>query len=310
MRTDSTEGRYQGTDELDRVDLAFELSGTLTALAVAPGQTVQPGDVVGKQDDALDREQREIRVRELDVARSDLALIRAGSRKEDVRATRAQLNAAIATERSLVDDLARERALANKGALAGAHLGTLDAALARARGERTSLEEKLQMLTKGARTEEIGRALARVQLAEQALALEDKRREKRALTTRAGGTVEDTYVDPGEIAAAGATVATIVDRRQPYADVFVPVVDAPRFRIGAPVEVMVEGLAAPTPGVVERVAPRAEFTPRFVYSPRERPSLMIRVRLRLTDETGALHAGLPAYARLRESLVSPPGHAP
>ena len=51
-------------------------------------------------------------------------------------------------------------------------------------------------------------------------------------------------------------------------------------------------------GAVEWIAPHAEFTPRFVYSPRERPNLTVRVRVRLDDPEGRLHAGLPAYAEL------------
>ena len=91
---------------------------------------------------------------------------------------------------------------------------------------------------------------------------------------------------------------SLVDRSRPYADVFVPATDAPKAKLGAAVAVVVEGDAHEVAGTVERVYPQLEFTPRFVYSPRERPNLLVRMRVRLDDREGRLHAGLPAYARL------------
>jgi HlyD family secretion protein len=303
-KADVTDGRYQGMVELEQVDLGFELGGRVATLAVHPGQDIAAGEAIATQDDELDREQREIRARELDVAKAELALIQAGSRAEDVRAARAQLAAARTTEQALTKDVARERALVDRGAIAGAHLDDLEAQLARARGERSALEQRVRALASGARDEEVARAAARVALAEQALELEDKRLGKRKLVTPVAGTVLDTYLDPGELATPGAPVASVVDRRHPYADVFVPVAEAPAFQVGAPVALSLEGLPGEHPGTVERVFPHAEFTPRYVYSPRERPNLMIRVRVRLTDETGAMHAGLPAYVRLAPTAVA------
>ena len=306
---DITAGRYQGMIELEQVELGFELGGRVAELLVQPGQEVKPGDPIARQDDTLDKEQREIRARELEVARSDLALVAAGSRVEDIRASRAQLSAARTTEQTLAREVERERALVARGAVAGARLDDLEAQLARARGERATVSERSRVLTKGARGEELARAQSRVALAEEALALEDKKLEKRVVTSPVAGTVLDTFLDPGEIAGAGATVAAIVDRRHPYADVFVPVDEAPRLRIGAAMTIAVEGAATEAAGTVERVFPRAEFTPRYVYSPRERPNLVIRVRVRITDDTGALHAGLPAYARLAagKAIAGSPG---
>jgi len=305
---DITDGRYQGMIELEQTDLGFELGGKLAALDVHAGMDIAAGDPIAHQDDELDREEREIRARELDVAKSELALIQAGSRAEDVRAARAQVTAAKANEAALIKDVEREKSLVSRGAVPGAHLDDLEAQLASASGNRTALEQKLRALSAGARDEEVARAAAKVALAEQALELEDKKLDKRKLTAPIAGTVLDTYVDPGEIATPGAPVATIIDRHHPYADVFVPVADAPKFTVGAPIGLAVEGIAGEHPGTVERIFPHAEFTPRFVYSPRERPSLMIRVRVRLTDDTGELHAGLPAYARLAPTAIAQDHH--
>lgn len=295
---DITDGRYQGMVEHEQVDLGFEVSGRVAEILVRPGQEVTAGTVIARLDDTLDRQTREIRARELAVARADLALIAAGSRAEDVRAARAQVTAARATEATLRKQLERDRALVEKGVIAGAVVDDMAAQLARAVGERAMLEERLRALSSGAREEEVARAQARVASAEQALALEDSRLDKRVLRASIAGSVLDTYIEPGEVVAAGVAIATLIDRLEPYADVFVPVGRASAITVGAPVSLALEGAPAEVTGKVERVFSHAEFTPRFVYSPRERPNLMMRVRVRLHDPERRLFAGLPAYARI------------
>ena len=294
-KADVTDGRYQGMIEYDTRDLSFEQPGRVVELAVVRGQAVGQGAAIGKQDDTLDRQARTVDARAVAVAQADLDLVKAGSRAEDVRAAQAQLGSLIAAEKNAQVELDRQKALVDKGALPGATLDALVAQLAGATGARQAQEERLRALRKGARPEEIDRAAARVAQATEALALDDKRLEKRALIAPADGIVQDVYLQAGELAGAGLPVVSLVDTRAPYADVFVPVPDAPRVTIGDAASLKVEGLDAEAHGTVELIYPDAEFTPRFVFSPRERPNLMVRVRVRLDDPEGRLHAGLPAY---------------
>jgi hypothetical protein len=41
-----------------------------------------------------------------------------------------------------------------------------------------------------------------------------------------------------------------------------------------------------------------EYIPRFLFSSRERPNLVARVRVRIDDPGGRLHAGAPAAVEL------------
>lgn len=300
-KADVTDGRYQGMIEYDQRDLSFEQPGRVVTLAVHRGERVAAGAPIARQDDTIDRQAKDVDTRAIAVAQSELDLVKAGSRPEDVRAAEAQLTAAKAAEKNAQIELARQRTLVEKGALPGAGLDALEAQLAGATGTRQAQEERLRALRKGARVEEIDRAAARVAQASEALALDDTRLGKRALTAPADGIVQDVYLQSGELAAAGMPVVSLVDTRHPYADVFVPVADAPHVRIGDAASLRVEGLATLARGAVELIYPEAEFTPRFVFSPRERPNLMVRVRVRLDDPDGRLHAGLPAYVTFGEA---------
>jgi hypothetical protein len=68
--------------------------------------------------------------------------------------------------------------------------------------------------------------------------------------------------------------------------------------VGAPTTLRVDGVASELNGRIEHVFPRAEFTPRFLFSEGERPNLVIRVRVRIDDPKHLLHEGVPAFVRL------------
>jgi HlyD family secretion protein len=296
-RADVTEGRYQGMIAFDQRELAFETAGRLTEVTVRRGQRLVAGAVVARQDEVVDRQARAVDVRAVELAEADLAVVRSGSRAEDVRAAEAKLGASKAAEKNAQLELARDRTLVARGAIGAAGLDLLEAQLAATTGARQADEERLRALRRGARTEEVARATARVTQAQEALVLDDRRLERRTLVAPVGGVVEDVFLEPGEVAGAGVPIAAVVDASHPYADVFVPVPEAPRVRVGAVAHLRIEGApgdGGELAGVVELIYPDAEFTPRYVFSPRERPNLMLRVRVRLTGED--LHAGLPVFA--------------
>ena len=54
----------------------------------------------------------------------------------------------------------------------------------------------------------------------------------------------------------------------------------------------------PSSAAVEHISKETEFTPKFLFSERERPHLVIRVRVRIEDPTRRLHAGIPAFAEI------------
>jgi HlyD family secretion protein len=294
-RADLTAGRYQGMIEYDERAISFEGSGRVVELRVQRGQAVKTGDLIARQDDALDRDSRAVDGRAAAVAQADLDLVKAGARSEDVRTAEAQLASARITEKQAETELERQRFLLQKGARPQAGMESIEAQVAAARAARQSQEERLRELRRGARIQEIERAAARVAQANEVLRGSDERIQKRRLTSPMDGVVRDVYIEGGEVAAAGSPVVSIADLRHPYADVFVPVPQAPSVRVGDTALLRVEGLPTEVQGVVEVIYPQAEFTPRFVFSPRERPNLVIRVRVGLEDNEGRLHSGLPAY---------------
>jgi HlyD family secretion protein len=301
---------YQGTIELEERVLGFEAPGRVQSIEVYRGQVVEAGAVLARLDPSLEELAAAARAAEAAAAAAQADLVREGARDEDVRAIAARVRAAQAAENLVRRDLEREAALQGRGVTPTSVVKSLEGQLERAIAERQALEHQLRGLREGARPPELAGAEARARAAQIAHEIEQKRLERYVLRAHEPGTVLDVHAERGEVVATGTPVVTLADRTRPYADVFVPQADLGGIDVGDPAEVRVDAYAQTFRGHVERISPKTEFTPRFLFSERERPNLVVRVRVRIDDPDGALHAGVPAFVAVdRTGRAAPPGPA-
>jgi HlyD family secretion protein len=293
---------FQGVVEFDERDLGFEVAGRLTQLKVVRGTLVRAGQELAMLDDTLERTTEKGRQAEVNAAQAAVALVRAGSRPEEVRAMEAQLRAAQANEARIERSVSREKKLLTEGAIAQATVDDLESRLHAATAERQSLEHRLRELRNGARRQEIERAEAQAAAAGQQAKLSEERVGRYSLRAIGDGVVVDVHVDPGEVVAAGSPVCTVADTQHPYADIFVPQGELGTLRVSAPARVMVDAVAQSFDGRVEDIGRRTEFTPRYLFSERERSQLVVRVRIRVDDPEQKLHAGVPAFVTFGDAL--------
>jgi HlyD family secretion protein len=297
-RTPPLPAGYQGIVEYDDRVLAFEVPGRVASVPVQRGDMVTAGQVLAQLDDTMQKLTVDSREKDQAAAQTDLALLEAGTRKEDVAAAADEVHAATASEDLARKSADRVRALFAQGALPQAEVDKANADLDHAVAERRSLGQRLDAMRRGSRPEEIARSRARVDQARSQLALEQERLARFALRANAPGEVTDVEVKPGEMATVGTSAVTLADTHHPYVDVFVPQGELGVLRAGAPATVRVDASSAPFAASIEYVAPETEFTPKFLFSPRERPNLVVRVRVRVEDPDRRLHAGVPAFARV------------
>ena len=287
---------YQGIVELHERVLSFEVPGRVRELKVRRGERMAAGQVLAALDDSMERPQREAKAAEARAADAQLELLKAGARGEDVRAAEAQLRGARAAEDTLKDSLDRIRKLRADGTVPPSQVDDLAGQYERARAERQAAEERVAALKAGARSQEVKAALARSSQTHAALAAEDARLSRFVLRSEIAGEVLDTHVEPGEVVQPGTPVATLGETRRPYADVFVPQGELAGVRPGTAAQVRVDAASDRFRGVVEMVGRNLEFTPRYLFSEKERPNLVVRVRIDLDDPSEKLHAGVPAFA--------------
>jgi HlyD family secretion protein len=288
-------GALQGVVEFDERLLGFEVGGRLKAIQVVRGTSVHKGDVLATLDDTLERASRDNREARAAAAKADVAVVRAGSRPEEVRAMQAQIAGAEANEALLQQNLARERRLLAEGAVAKASVDDLETRLRAATADRQALEQRLRELRNGSRRQEIDRVEAQAAVASQEVKIGDERLDLYSLRALEDGTVLDVHVDPNEVVAAGSPVVTVADTKHPYSDVFVREGDMGGIRIGATARLSVDATSQVFTGRVENVGRKTEFTPRYLFNERERTNLVVRVRVRIDDPEEHLHAGVPAF---------------
>jgi len=293
-------GRYQGVVELDERVLAFELGGRVSKVGVKRGDSVEPEQELARVDDTLEETARDARHAEVDVAKSQVSLLEAGARPEEIRSLAARVRSIKTTEALLAKNLDREKKLLARGVSSQSAVDELETRLSATIADRQSVEQQLKGLQRGARKQEIEGAKSRVIAAEKGLVLQSEKVERHALRASNQGVVLDVHVEPGEVVAPGTPVVTLGDTRHPYADVFVPVGELDGIRVGAKAAVRVDSTPQVFRSEVEHVSRRTEFTPRYLFSERERPSLVVRVRLRIEDPEQKLHAGVPAFATFDE----------
>jgi len=286
---------YQGVVELDERVLGFELPGRITSVRTDRGQNVAEGQPLATLDDELEKATRAARKSDADAAEAQLALLRAGARGEEIRATEAEVRAAKASEDLLRKNLDRERALRARNASTDAAVEDLEGRLAQATAQRQAMDQKLAEVRRGSRAQELSAAEARLAAATAAVKLEDERLARHTLVAPVLGLVLDVHVKSGEVVGAGTPVLTVADAKHPYADVFVPEGKIAGLRMGVSASVRVDGEDTLFPGAIESISQRTEFTPRYLFSDRERPNLVIRVRVRIQDPGERLHAGVPVF---------------
>ena len=298
-----TPSSWQGIVEFEERRLAFEVPGRLLTVDVDEGDDVQPGLAIARLDDTLERLARDAAAAQARAARSELELLEAGSRPEDIQQVKASLRAAEANRELAEETLAREERLATTGVGVAAELDAARTSVATAAAHKRELEATLKRLRRGARDQEIAAAAARLDAAEAAVTASDARIARHVLVSESRGIVLDMHVEPDEVILAGTPVATIADVAHPYVDVFVPQQHVDGISLGDRLHVRVDAHALPFEGRVEHIARSTEYTPRFLFSDRERSNLVVRVRVRIEAPEGDLHAGLPAFATSAEELL-------
>ncbi|WAS95386.1 HlyD family secretion protein [Nannocystis punicea] len=300
-RKDPHAGQFQGVVELDERVLAFEVPGRVLAIAVTEGRWLAAGDEIARLDDTLERLQRDARAAEARAARAELDLVRVGPRPEEIASLRDAVTAARAEEALASSELSRQRRLAATGTIPPVQLERAVAAADQSAARRREVESRLAALKKGARKQELTAARARAAAAATEVRAADERILRHVLRADRPGLVLDVHLRPYEFANVGTPVVTVGDVRRPYVDIFVPQARIDEAVLGGRARVEVEAAAAPLFGWVEYIGNRMEFTPRFLFSERELPNLVIPVRVRVDDPDATLRAGAPAFVTLQDA---------
>jgi len=294
------------------VRVAPEVGGRLLEVKVVEGDRINAGDLVAR----LDASDTELAVRraeaERDQAQAQLALLRAGSRPEDIRQASSQMQSAQADVRgaqaeleAAVADLERFENLlkVNAGSVKQRDDARTrrDVAQSRVRAAQERAQagaDALARLRAGARPQEIDAAAARVAAVDAQIASLQKTAGDAILKSPVSGIVTAKMLDAGEMAAPRMPIAVITDLDHAWANLYVDERLVPELKIGQAATIVTDA-GQRLPGTITFISPKAEFTPRNVQTAEERSKLVYRVKVTTDNKAGVLKPGMPVEAELR-----------
>ena len=303
--------RVSGYVEATEVRVAAEVGGRLIEVKVAEGDKVNAGDLIAR----VDTSDTDLALRragaEREQAEAQLALLRAGSRQEDIRQAAAQVESAQADVRAAQAELDAATAdverfenllRANAGSVKqrddavtrrNIAAARVRAAQERARGSGDALARQRA----GARPQEIDAARARVSTVDAQIATLQKSIADATLKAPVGGIVTSKILHTGEMVAPRSPIVVVTDLDHAWANVYVDERLVPQLKIGQAVTLVTDA-GQRLNGTITFISPKAEFTPRNVQTAEERSKLVYRIKVTADNRDGVLKPGMPVEADL------------
>jgi HlyD family secretion protein len=291
--------RVSGNIEATTVEASFKIPGRVQERPVDEGESVQSGQLVARLDSTDLAHEVAIRKAEAQTARSVLAELVAGSRKEEIAQAEAALAAAEAEAKRAADDFQRQEELFRREVIPkqrfDAARATRDTSAAQVRQAR----EALTLTRKGPRQERIDQARARLKEAEAAVALAEEQLGYATLIAPAAGMVMAKHIEPGEQVAPGTPVITIGELENVWVRAYIAETDLGRVKLGQRARVMTDTWPGKIyEGRVSFISSEAEFTPKNVQTQKERVKLVYRIKITIPNPNRELKPGMPADAEI------------
>jgi HlyD family secretion protein len=292
LKRDQPDG--SGTIECTQVQVAPQVGGRLLQLPPQEGDALTNGQLVAQIDASDYRLKRDEARAALALAQSQLDLLLAGSRTEDVQRGQAQVREARASAEAAAAEVKRiAQAFAQKS-VTQKQMDDATAMAERTAAALTAAEQQLAKLVAGNRKEEIEVARSQVEVARSKLATSEKAIADCTVTAPMAGAVTTRSREVGEMVSPGAPLVTLSRLDEVWLSVYVPETQLGGVKLGQPARVKIDGEAKMFAGKVTFISPEAEFTPKNVQTPDERAKLVYRLKITLPNPDGVFKPGMPA----------------
>lgn len=309
--------RLTGYVEGEERVLRSEVAGRILAMPHSEGARVPPGEIVAEIDAA------EIDAR-MATKRAELGMLDGEIRaqEERVRLTEATWQAEVRARAAEVDRAKAALELAERTFVRQSDLRRTGAAAAEAYDQARSERDQARSVLAQAeellvRTEAEAHAL---ELARRELAVLRERRSvaasqlaelevlraKYAVRSIDAETVVQTQLAwPGELAQPGTALVSVLDPRDKYVQIYVPVPRLAEASVGRRVEIEIDGLPGRRfPGEISFVADEASFTPEKIETRDDRIAQVYRAKVRILEGAEQLRPGTEGNVYLVGTVTS------
>jgi len=296
-----------GNVDIRQVDLAFNGSERIARVLVQEGDRIKQGQLLAQLD--TQRLQYAVAHDEAQVAaqRQVVDRMEAGSRPEEIRKARADVDAAEAEARNAERVNQRlQRLLAKKVASqqdADDARAANDAAQARLKAAR----EALALALAGPREEDKAAAKATLRAYEAQLGLARRELADAQLYAPADGIIQNRILEPGDMASPQRSVLTLALSNPLWVRAYVGEPDLGKISPGMNTVVTTDSYPDKRYRAwIGFVSPTAEFTPKSVETREVRTRLVYEVRVFVCNPQDELRLGMPATVHVPLDQPRPP----
>ncbi len=108
------------------------------------------------------------------------------------------------------------------------------------------------------------------------------------------GVIIETFVSVGETVFPGASIADILDLPSLYVETFLEEREVSSLKLNMKARILVDGQGNKELwGTVSYFGRKAEFSPKYIISEKERESLLYQVKIKVEGDTGIFKIGMP-----------------
>jgi len=281
--------------------VSFKVQGRIVELPIEEGQWVQQGALLARLDDA-DYLQR-VRIDEADVhvRESNLALLLAGTREQELKAD--------LQEKKL--DCDRAQRLFTKDEVSAQDRDLAETALKRSQATYEASAQRYNEAQEGSRKEDIAIARANVKEAHANLGFSRVNLDYTVLRAPAAGVITVRQAELGEVVVPGTPVVTLADLDHIWLRAYIAETDLGRIRWGQAATLTTDTYPNKQyHGRISFIASDAEFTPKSVQTYKERVTLVYRIKIDVENPNHELKPGMPADAHIQLTAINAPASTP
>lgn len=252
------------------ITVKSQVAGPVAEVKAREGQEVEPGTVIAR----IDSDKLQNQLQELDITLKEMAI----NRQKLVK------KSALVKENVgyLQKQAERFRRLKESQSLPGEKLESMELKLLEAKNARFDLEKNLEFLDVQKEKIENKKAYLNLVLKDHTLASPVK------------GVVLESFVSAGENVFPNTAIADILDKTSLYVEVFLEGVEVSTLKINDRVTILADGLPdREFSGLITYFGQKAEFSPKYIISEKERRALLYQVKVKIDRETEWFKIGMP-----------------
>jgi HlyD family secretion protein len=279
--------------------VSFKVPGRIVDLPVEEGQRVERGALLARLDDADYRQKVRIGEATVNVRESNLALISAGTREQEVRASEQTMLGAQADLEEKKLDYDRAQRLFSKDELSTQDRDLANTALKRAAATFQAAQQRYNEAVEGSRKEDVAIARANLGAANADLGLSRVNLDYTTLRAPSAGVITVREAELGEVVIPGAPVVTLADLDHIWLRAYIAETDLGRIHWGQEATITTDTYPGKQyRGRISFISSSAEFTPKSVQTYKERITLVYRIKIDIDNPNYELKPGMPGDARV------------